>query len=94
MIPPSLARVRIWSEEGTRYGLWLPLFLLWLLIPIVAPLTFLAAGGASLVRALRSREQALNPLRACWYVCAVLWGLRGLRVRAGDGTRHVRIWIV
>ena len=61
MLPPALVRVRVQSVER-RKRLWLPVFLLW---PLLALMAALAVPVCALIAALYWRR-GVGPPPSCW----------------------------
>ncbi len=81
-LPPLVARVRIRTPRHA-FRLWLPLFLLWiLLVPFLAPVLLVAL----LVTAALPRWRCGALLRGAW---ATLCEARGTRVEVEDEGTHV-----
>jgi hypothetical protein len=76
MMPPLLLRLHV-ARNGRRFGLWLPLFLAWL---IILPFAVVTVPVVAIVLALLGR----HPLRlfAAWWslVCAI----PGSRIEVND----------
>jgi len=81
---PLMAVVRVHTEQQHRFRIWLPLFLVWLVLLPVAllPIIFVVCLACS-----------VNPLRAlsaCWQLAA---GLTGTHVEVGHGKSSVLVHI-
>ena len=85
LLPPALVRVRVQSDDS-RLRLWLPLFLLW---PILALMAALAVPVCALVAALYWRRGLGRPvLFAVPCLLYLVCSLRGLRLDVvGGGSR-------
>jgi len=85
---PLFAVVRIAKRSGRNIRLWLPLFLIWLLLAplVLVLLPFLFAYCLFCVR--------VNPFRACATFWGVLSSLRGthIEVKTGRDAILVRIF--
>jgi hypothetical protein len=68
---PMLLRVRIHTRKGERLRLWLPLFLVWLLVLLFSPLLLLVLVVGALVARLRPWAM----LKSCWEIVNSLRGL-------------------
>jgi hypothetical protein len=91
MIPPMVMRVQV-REPGKRgFRIWLPLFLLWLVLALLAvPLLILALLADAVLVLAGRRLRLTRTILAVWgLVCQ----MRGLRVdvtsQKGDGGVHV-----
>ena len=85
MMPPALVRVRVQSVESRR-RLWIPVFLLW---PLLALMAALALPVCALFAALYWRRGLGRPvLLAVPCLLYLMCSLRGLRVDVdGGGSR-------
>lgn len=83
---PSIAIVRIENSHWKGIRLWLPLFLLWIPVLLLAPLILIVIIGLSLAA-------GVSPLGAIGTFWQILSSLRGTEVRvAADGNKvSVRI---
>lgn len=84
---PSLALVRIRTPRGWNFGLWLPLFLLWIPFLLLLPLILLAL----LVASMAGR---MNPWRVTNALWAVLCSLPGTDVRVVSEGNRVTVRIL
>jgi hypothetical protein len=84
---PTLMQVRVKTSAGRRIGLWLPLFLLWVVVLLVSPLLLLALGFA----ALAGQPQPWPVLKAAWGVVNGLSGL-DVDVKSEEADVLVRVW--
>lgn len=85
--PPQHAKTARAGDSGERFGLWIPLFLIWLLVlPLVLVLLPLAALALLALR--------VNPFRAFAAFWQTLAGLTGthIEVNAPDALVYVRIF--
>jgi hypothetical protein len=93
MIPPAIIRVRIADEYGKRFGLWLPMFLLWpfalAVFLVLLPFLIIAEVVLTLVGA------GFHPLLAMLGLFGLISALRGTRVDvASPGSRkQVKVYI-
>ncbi len=84
---PMLARVSIRHHQGPRFRIWLPLFLLWLLLlPFAVVLSPLMAIGCWLV--------GLNPIETFLVVWRILAALKGTDVQFDSYSDAVTVRIV
>ena len=88
MFPPSLLNLRI-LKPGRRVRLWLPLFLLWPLVPVLAAIALVCVVLVAIFtfrfgRLRRHLEAGVLTLQA---LCL----LRELRVEVREEMREVRI---
>ena len=85
MLPPALLRVRVQSDQSRR-RLWIPVFLLW---PLLALMAALAMPVCALIAALYWRGGLGRPiLFAVPCLLYLMCSLRGLRFDvAGGGSR-------
>ena len=78
MIPPAIVHVRIADESGRRFGLWLPMFLLWpvalAIFLVLLPFLVIAEIVLTLVNV------GFHPLFAMVGLFSVISALRGTRV--------------
>jgi hypothetical protein len=83
---PSLAEVRVRTRAGRSIGLWIPLFLLWLVALLISPLLLAALLVATLIVGMRAWKAA----GVFW---GLLWSLSGINVevRAEDVDVRVRV---
>jgi len=83
---PLFAVVR-WHTGRRQLGMWLPLFLAWLLLlPLLLVLSPFFVIGCLLAR--------MNPLRmtaTCWQVVT---GLRGTNIELQHGERHFQVRMI
>jgi len=80
---PLFAVVRV-HADGRRFGLWLPLFLAWLLLlPLLLVLLPFVVIGCLVAR--------MNPLRLLKTVWQLLAGLSGTNVDVQYGERQVQV---
>ncbi|TVR54868.1 MAG: hypothetical protein EA425_01220 [Puniceicoccaceae bacterium] len=87
-IPPALLQIRVRESNRRRFGLWLPLFLLWpvlLLAWLLFPFLFLLG----LVWPRRDQGRLLRGLVPG--VSRLFCAFRGLSVDVGDRADGVRI---
>lgn len=83
---PNLAYVHISNPHWRCFGIWLPLFLLWIPAVILAPFILIALAIAC----------ALGRIRF-WTSLSVLWGIlsalpgTNVNVNSGENLVHVRI---
>lgn len=83
MLPPSIMRVRLKSDGRRKLGLWLPLFLIWPLVLVVA---LLLLPLLLLVAALRGRlRKAFWLLPRIWMFFCAIRGLRVVVSKPGEG---------
>ena len=94
MMPPLVMKVRIEEAGRRRLRLWLPLFVLWLLLLVLAVPLLALMLAADLALALTGRRAVVTS--AAFGVLRLLGALRGLRVDvagAGSGNRvQVACW--
>lgn len=83
---PTLMQVKVSTRTGTRFGIWLPLFLVWLLL-LLAPLLLLAL----LVVALFGWVEPWRVLRVLWGIVNNLSGL-DVDVQSEEADVLVRVW--
>jgi len=83
---PLIAVVQIEPRHGRRIRLWLPLFLVWLLLVILG----LLLSPLILIACLIVR---LNPLRVIWSLISVFVAMAGthIEVQAPDAVILVRV---
>jgi hypothetical protein len=83
---PLMAQVVVEHEHGRPIRLWLPLFLVWLLLVILSVLL----SPLIIVACLIAR---MNPITTVWRLCRVFWALAGthIEVRAPDAVVLVRV---
>ncbi|HEV2215012.1 MAG TPA: hypothetical protein VGR64_06955 [Terracidiphilus sp.] len=80
---PNLAYVRVERPRGRGFGIWLPLFLLWIPVVLLSPLIVLVV----IAICAAGRVNAWKALAAFW---DLLVSLPGTDVRvAADGSRVV-----
>ena len=83
---PLLLTVRIGGAGSRGVPLWVPLFLVWLLLlPLALLLLPLFLGGCLI--------GMLNPFRVLWGFWGILNGARGTSVEAANGRHAVLIRI-
>ncbi len=90
MCPPWLLRVRIQSPQR-RFRLWLPLFLIWPLVALLALALSPLIAVLAMVMCRRGRGKAL--LLTIPALFRVFCNLRGLRVEIQNTTERVSIAI-
>ena len=81
MWPPSILRIRIAEKPGRGFGLWVPLFLFWPLIVLVA---FIAPVVIVASPRLRRRSSVNSVLLSGPYLLDAFCAVRGLRVDVRD----------
>lgn len=84
---PTLALVHVEQPSGRSFHLWLPLFLLWIVLLILSPLILLLV----LVYCLAAR---VSPWQAIVVLGSVAWSLRGTDVRVAAEGRRVTVRIL
>lgn len=84
---PSVALVHVEQPSGRGIHLWLPLFLLWIVLLILLPLILL------LVLVYCAVGQ-VSPWRAIMALGSVVWSLGGTDVRVTAEGRRVTVRIV
>lgn len=84
---PTLALVHVEQPSGRRIHLWLPLFLLWIVLLILSPLILL------LVLVYCAVGQ-VSPWRAIVVLCSLVWNLSGTDVRVTAEGRRVSVRIL
>lgn len=81
---PMIARVRL--KQGNRFGLrlWIPLFLIWLLLAplvlVLLPLLFVACAVAR-----------IHPFRAVAVLAGILGALAGTHIEVNDPNNQILI---
>ncbi len=80
--PPAVLAIRVVERGRHKLRLWLPLFVLWPVMPLLAALAPLLLFVASLVK-WRGRVSS-KVLFAAPQVIAVFWHLRGLEICVKD----------
>jgi hypothetical protein len=90
-LPPSLLHVQIKDER--RFGIWLPLFLLWpLFLLILIPMFFITFIADSILIALRGAYHRYT--RFLYEIILVTFELRNLRVNVNKLDKHVNITFI
>lgn len=84
---PTLALVHVEQPSGRSFHLWLPLFLLWIVLLILSPLILLLV----LVYCLAGR---VSPWRAMVALGSLVWNLGGTDVRVTAEGRRVMVRIL
>lgn len=84
---PTLALIHVEQPSGRRIHLWLPLFLLWILLLILSPLILLLVLVYCVVG-------QVSPWRAITSFGSVLWSLSGTEVRVAAEGRRVMVRIL
>ena len=84
---PTLALVHVEQPSGRSIHLWLPLFLLWIVLLILSPLILLLA----LVYCLAGR---VSPWRVMAALGSLIWSLGGTDVRVTAEGRRVMVRIL
>jgi hypothetical protein len=88
MFPPMLLHLRIGTPERSPFGLWLPLFLIWLLLLPIVVLVLVVAMAVDILLFLVARpyhHYTLLLVRGLGLLAAV----RGLVVSIHDVEHHV-----
>jgi hypothetical protein len=83
---PLLAQVEVRTEQHRPIRLWLPLFLVWLLLVVLGViLSPLIIIGCLIVR--------MNPFTTVWGLIRVFWAMAGthIEVQAPDAVVLVRV---
>ena len=91
MYPPMLLHVRVGAPEGRRFGVWVPLFLVWLiLLPIVVLVLVVSivVDMALLLVGERFHHYSLLLFRCL----GVLAATRGMEMRIHADRTDVDIW--
>jgi hypothetical protein len=92
VIPPLVMRLKVQQGSGRGVGLWLPVFLLWIvLVAIVLPLLPLLLI-ADVILALRRSKVSLTGI--LWGVWNVLCAMRGLRVEVKGANRRDEVHVI
>jgi hypothetical protein len=78
--PPLLLRLRVRTPEHDWPTLWLPLFLVWLLLLLLAPLALIVL----LVASVFDPRQTARVLELVGALLAVVCALRGLHIDVVD----------
>ena len=84
--PPAVLGIRVVENGRRKLRLWLPLFMLWPVMPLLAALAPLLLLVASLVKWRGGVSSKV--LFAAPQVIAVFWHLRGLEVCVTDTEDH------
>ena len=84
---PTLALVHVEQPSGRTFHLWLPLFLLWIVLLILSPLILLLV----LVYCVMGQ---ISPWRAIVALGSLVWSLGGTDVRVGAEGRRVTVRIL
>ena len=84
---PTLALIHVEQPSGRRIHLWLPLFLLWILLLILSPLILLLV----LVYGLAGQ---VSPWRVFAAFGSLLWNLSGTEVRVAAEGRRVMVRVL
>lgn len=84
---PTLALVHVEEPGGRSLHLWLPLFLLWIVLLILSPLLLLVVLVYCLVG-------QVSPWRAIVTLGSVVWSLGGTDVRVTAEGRRVTVRIL
>jgi len=89
MFPPLWFRIKIRQTEGRNFGLWLPLFLLWPIVLIVAIILLPIILLVSICQFLTGNRQPL--ILALPRFISVICALRGMKVdlQSPDETVYV-----
>ena len=89
IFPPMWFRIKIRQTGGHNFGLWLPLFLIWPIVLVLAILLFPFVLIVSIFQLLAGRRKLLILIfpRFCSVICA----LRGMKVdvQSPDETVYV-----
>lgn len=91
MMPPLMLRVRIEEAGRRRLRLWLPLFVLWVLLLVLAVPLLALMLVADLVLALAGRRAVVTT--AALGTVRLLCALRGLRVDVGSPSSGNRVQV-
>ena len=87
ILPPSILRIRIVPKDGKRIGLWIPLFLLWPLIFVIAMLfPVIARCGSKYHKMAVAPKLMSGPQLWMTFVAA-----RGTRVDVQDKDNQVLV---
>jgi hypothetical protein len=86
-VTPNLAYIHVDNPHWRRFGLWLPLFLLWIPGLILAPFILLIMVVVCLVG-------GVNPWRAIATFWAILCALPGTNVHVTTGRNQVKVRIL
>lgn len=89
-VPPSVVRVAIVNEER-RFRLWLPVFLLWPLLFVLAAVALAAAVVADTL--LRRRGRTYHLARIVLGCLAVMAAARGTSIHVSQATSLVDVAI-
>ncbi len=91
MIPPMVMSVRIRSRGQRGFGIWLPLFLLWIAVVLLAlPLLVLAVFADLILALAGSRISVTGAMLTLWRVVCELRGLR-VEVSSPKGGTEVKV---
>lgn len=88
MFPPSILRLRIHNKQH-KFGLWLPLFLLWPLLLVLGILLLPLLLIAAVI--LSYRGWGIPLLLTGPAIFGLLCALRGLKVEIGQNSEQVFI---
>ncbi|MHB0998137.1 MAG: hypothetical protein ACYC27_02740 [Armatimonadota bacterium] len=88
MFPPSILRMKIKESEGKGINLWLPIFLLWPLIPLVILIGFAVLAVYSICS---RKAESRSILLTGYYIWVLICSLRGLMVKVKDNENDVNI---
>jgi hypothetical protein len=83
---PNLALIGIQTPAKRGFRLWLPLFLLWVPVLLLAPLLFLAL----LMLCLGKRVNPWRAIAVCWAIVCSLPGT-GIQVQTPKALIQVRV---
>ena len=90
--PPMLMHVKVYKKDETDFGIWLPLFLIYLLIfavlLVLSPLIFIA------VLVLWPSGWGEWGLRALWAGIVSIWAIRGLEVEVQGQNEYVHVSVI
>lgn len=87
-MPPYLVRVRIAEQEGTKFRLWFPLFILWPVLLVLVLLTLAATLLADLLSLISLHKPGYT--RFLFGVLGIVGETRGTEVLIEDRRHHSR----
>lgn len=90
-MPPWLMRLKV-IDEGCRINLWLPLFLVWILLGALAIILLPLAIIAILV--LYPFKWSREATRMVPVICSCVCGLRGLKVDVKNQKGTILIYFI
>ncbi len=94
MFPPSMMRLKVVTKKnrGSRISLWIPLFLIWLLLSIL--LLPLILVGLVIALFLIWTKEGRRWMRFAWGVYTLGCSLRGLVLEIEQPHEYIHIYLI